>query len=538
VSTPPVDYLIIGSGIAGLSLALKAARHHSVTIVTKDRLPESNSAYAQGGIASVWDPEDSFAAHIQDTLTAGAGLCHLDVVEAVVSEGPERIHELIALGTNFSRRPGSEDAEYDLGMEGGHSHRRILHASDATGQEIIRALIAAVRQQPSITILEKHMGVDLLTASGPSGSECWGAYVLDLETNQVKTLTARVTALCAGGAGKVYLYTSNPDVATGDGLAMAYRAGVPVANLEFFQFHPTCLFHPRARSFLISEALRGEGAILRRPGGAPFMAQYHPRAELAPRDVVARAIDREMKTHGFPHVLLDISHRDADFLRQRFPSIFRHCLEFDIDLTKEPIPVVPAAHYLCGGVVTDLHGATAINRLYAAGEVAMTGLHGANRLASNSLLEAVVFAHRVFCHAETFLAIDTRTPPAFSDWNPGQAVSNDEMVVVTHTWEEIRRLMWNYVGIVRSTRRLDRARRRIALIQEEIRDYYWNFLVTGDLLELRNLATVAELIIRCASLRRESRGLHYTLDYPETNDQHWGHDTVVELDQANNHTAG
>jgi L-aspartate oxidase len=524
------DFLIIGSGIAGLSLALKAATCGSVTIVTKDSLPESNSAYAQGGIASVWSPEDSFAAHIQDTLVAGAGLCHAAVVEAVVRDGPARIHELITLGTNFSRRPGGEEAEYDLGLEGGHSHRRILHALDATGQEIIRALIAAVRQQPNITVREKHLSVDLLTSQGRSGVECWGAYVFDLETNQVQTFTARVTALCTGGAGKVYLYTSNPDVATGDGLAMAYRAGAPIANLEFFQFHPTCLFHPRAKSFLISEALRGEGAILRRPDGSSFMARYHPRAELAPRDIVARAIDHEMKTHGFPHLFLDISHREADFLRQRFPAISRRCLEFGIDITREPIPIVPAAHYLCGGVVTDLNGATSLRRLYAAGEVAMTGLHGANRLASNSLLEAVVFAHRVFMHAKAFLATDTALPPPFPEWNPGQAVSSDEMVVVTHTWEEIRRLMWNYVGIVRSNRRLARARRRIALILEEIREYYWNFLVTGDLLELRNLATVAELIIRCASMRQESRGLHYTLDYPETDDQHWRHDTVLQLE--------
>ena len=525
------DFLIIGSGLAGLSLALKAAVRGSVTIVTKDRLPESNSAYAQGGIASVWSEEDSFADHIQDTLTAGAGLCHPDVVEAVVTEGPDRIRELIALGTHFSRKPGGEDAEYDLGLEGGHSYRRILHAADATGQEIIRALIAAVRQQPNIRIYEKHLGIDLLTAEGSSGQECWGAYVLDLETNEVKTLTAKITVLCSGGAGKVYLYTSNPDVATGDGLAMAYRAGVPVGNLEFFQFHPTCLFHPRAKSFLISEALRGEGAILRRPDGAPFMKKYHPNAELAPRDIVARAIDQEMKTHGFTNVLLDISHRDADFLRKRFPSISRRCLEFGIDLTKEPIPVVPAAHYLCGGVVTDLHGATAIPRLYAAGEVAMTGLHGANRLASNSLLEAVVFAHRVSLHADAVLRANCRHAPTFPVWNPGEAVNSDELVVVTHTWEEIRRLMWNYVGIVRSDRRLARAQHRIALIQEEIRDYYWNFLVTGDLLELRNLATVAELIVRCASMRQESRGLHCTLDYPQTDDAHWRHDTIVRLEQ-------
>ena len=523
------DYLIIGSGIAGLSLALKAAAHGSVAIVTKDCLPESNSAYAQGGIASVWSPEDSFAAHIQDTLIAGADLCHEDVAKAVVQDGPERIRELIALGTNFSRRPGGEDAEYDLGLEGGHSHRRILHASDVTGQEIIRALIAAVRQQPNIHIFEKHLGVDLLTAPATEGTECWGAYVFNLGTNQVQTVTARATVLCTGGAGKVYLYTSNPDVATGDGLAMAYRAGAPLANLEFFQFHPTCLFHPRAKSFLVSEALRGEGAVLRRPDGAAFMAYYDSRAELAPRDIVARAIDSEMKKHGYTHVLLDISHRDADFLRRRFPAISARCLEFGIDLTKEPIPVVPAAHYLCGGVMTDLDGATSIRRLYAAGEVAMTGLHGANRLASNSLLEAVVFADRVFRHAEGLLASDRQLPSSFPDWDPGHAVNSDEMVVVTHTWEEIRRLMWNYVGIVRSDRRLARAQRRIAMIQEEIREYYWNFLVTGDLLELRNLATVAELIIRCASLRHESRGLHYTLDYPQTDDRHWKRDTVVRL---------
>lgn len=525
------DFLIIGSGIAGLSLALKAAVRHTVTLVTKDRLPESNSAYAQGGIASVWSTDDSFDAHIHDTLRAGADICHPEVVEAVVREGPERIRELIALGTNFSRRSGngSDAEEYDLGLEGGHSYRRILHAADATGQEIIRALVAAVRQQANIRIFEKHMGIDLLTTRGSAGKECWGAYVLDLETNRVATFTARVTVLCTGGAGKVYLYTSNPDVATGDGLAMAYRAGVPVANLEFFQFHPTCLYHPHAKSFLVSEALRGEGAVLRRPDGTPFMAEYDERAELAPRDVVARAIDTEMKTHGFEWVLLDISHREADFLRQRFPVISERCLEFGIDLTTDPIPVVPAAHYMCGGVVIDLNGATAVQRLYAAGEVSMSGLHGANRLASNSLLEAVVFAHRVFLHAREFLVTDQQPTPQFADWNPGQAVDSDEMVVVTQTWEEIRRLMWNYVGIVRSNRRLARAQRRIALIQDEIREYYWNFLVTGDVLELRNLATVAELIIQCARQRQESRGLHATLDYPDTDDQHWRRDTVVQL---------
>ncbi len=521
------DYLIIGSGIAGLSLALKISDNYAVTIVTKDRLPESNSAYAQGGIASVWSPDDSFTSHIQDTLVAGAGLCHPDVVETMVREGPDRIRELIALGTNFSRRSEGEETEYDLGLEGGHSYRRILHAADATGQEIIRALIAAVQQRPNVTILEKHVGIDLLVTGHAARRECWGAYVLDQETNTVKTLAARVTVLCTGGAGMVYLYTSNPDVATGDGIAMAYRAGVPIANMEFFQFHPTCLFHPQAKSFLISEALRGEGAILKRPDGQPFMSQYDPRAELAPRDVVARAIDTEMKQNGFSHVLLDIRRREADYLRRRFPAISQRCLEFGIDLTTDPIPVVPAAHYLCGGVVVDLHGATSIPRLYAAGEVAMTGLHGANRLASNSLLEAVVFAQRVFLHAQALLKGDTSGCPTFPTWNPSHAVRSNERVVVTHTWEEIRRLMWDYVGVLRTDRRLASARRGIALIQKEIRDYYWKFLVTTDLLELRNLATVAELIIRCASQRKESRGSHATADYPDTDDTEWRRDTVV-----------
>jgi len=522
------DYLIIGSGIAGLSLALKISDNFTVTIVTKDRLPESNSAYAQGGIASVWSPDDSFTSHIQDTLVAGAGLCHPNVVETMVREGPDRIRELIALGTNFSRRSEGEKTEYDLGLEGGHSYRRILHAADATGQEIIRALIAAVRQRPNVTILEKHVGIDLLVTAPAARRECWGAYVLDQEANTVKTLAARVTVLCTGGAGKVYLYTSNPDVATGDGIAMAYRAGAPIANMEFFQFHPTCVFHPKAKSFLISEALRGEGAILKRPDGQPFMSQYDSRAELAPRDVVARAIDTEMKTYGFSHVLLDIRHREADYLHRRFPTISQRCLEFGIDLTTDPIPVVPAAHYLCGGVVVDPHGATSISRLYAVGEVAMTGLHGANRLASNSLLEAVVFAQRVFLHAQALLKEDTSGCPTFPTWNPGHAVRSNERVVVTHTWEEIRRLMWDYVGVVRSDRRLASARSRIALIQKEIRDHYWKFLVTTDLLEFRNLATVAELIIRCASQRKESRGLHATADYPDTDDKEWRRDTVLD----------
>ncbi|MGH7790513.1 MAG: L-aspartate oxidase [Candidatus Binatia bacterium] len=512
------DFLVIGSGLAGLTFALRAARHGAVLVLSKDRLPESATNYAQGGIASVWSPEDSFDAHVEDTLVAGAGLCHRDLVELVVRDGPERIRELIALGTNFSRRDSAEDPDYDLGREGGHSHRRILHASDATGREIMRALVAAVRAEPNIRVLERHLAIDLLTdaqlmPADPTVS-CWGAYVLARDTGVVSTLSARATLLATGGAGKVYLYTSNPDIATGDGIAMAYRAGVPIANMEFIQFHPTCLYHPAAKSFLISEALRGEGAILRRPDGRAFMSAYHADAELAPRDVVARAIDNEMKVHGFENVFLDISHRPTDFLVERFPMIHERCLAFGIDLTRQPIPVVPAAHYCCGGAYTTVDGATNIRRLYAAGEVAMTGLHGANRLASNSLLEALVLGHRSASHAAALLASDPSAPPALPSWNPGHATDSDESVVVTQNWDEIRRFMWNYVGIVRSNRRLARALHRITALQEEIQQYYWDFTVTGDLIELRNLALVAELIIISAIKRKESRGLHYNIDFP------------------------
>jgi L-aspartate oxidase len=514
------DFLVIGSGLAGLTFALRAARHGSVIVLSKDCLPESATAYAQGGIASVWSEEDSFEAHVEDTLTAGAGLCHRDLVELVVRQGPERLRALIALGTNFSRNDHSEDPEYDLGREGGHSHRRILHASDATGREIMRALVAAVRAQPNIRVLEQHLAIDLLTdaALDPCGQtvSCWGAYVLQRETGHVLTIAARATVLATGGAGKVYLYTSNPDIATGDGIAMAYRAGVPIANMEFVQFHPTCLYHPQAKSFLISEALRGEGAILKRPDGTPFMRAYHSSAELAPRDIVARAIDHEMKVHGFEHVYLDISHQPRDFLIERFPTIYERCLGFGVDLTREPIPVVPAAHYCCGGAMTSADGATNIRRLYAAGEVAMTGLHGANRLASNSLLEALVLGHCAAEHASAVISADPSRPPALPPWNPGSATDSDESVVVAQNWDEIRRFMWNYVGIVRSNRRLARALQRITDLQAEIQQYYWDFIITGDLIELRNLALVAELIIVSAIKRKESRGLHYNLDYPQT----------------------
>jgi L-aspartate oxidase len=523
------DTLVVGGGIAGLFFALKAATRGSVTLLTKDRLPISNTAYAQGGIASVWSPEDSFAAHVEDTLEAGAGLCHRDVVELVVREGPDRIRELIALGTSFTTRADQEDREYDLGREGGHSHRRILHASDATGWEIVRALIAAVRAQPAIMVLENHIAIDLMCEPSRDGGPptCWGAYVLDRTTDEVKSFFARATILATGGAGTVYLYTSNPDIATGDGIAMACRAGATVGNMEFFQFHPTCLYHPLAKSFLLTEALRGEGAILRLPDGTPFMKHYDPRAELAPRDIVSRAIDHEMKVHGYEHVYLDISHRDPQFVRSRFPTIHARCLEFGLDMTKVPLPVVPAAHYCCGGVVTDVHARTTIPRLYACGEVAMTGLHGANRLASNSLLEALIFAERAHRDVAQRLAGDSRRPPELPAWDPGSAVDSDESVVVTQNWDEIRRLMWNYVGIVRTNRRLERARKRIRLLLDEIHDYYWNFLVTSDLVELRNIALVAELIIESAIGRRESRGLHFNRDSPERDDAHWLRDTVL-----------
>jgi L-aspartate oxidase len=527
------DFLVIGSGLAGLAFALEAARSGSVTVISKDRMPESATEYAQGGIASVWSPEDSFEVHSQDTMTAGADLCHPDIVDVVVREGPDRVRELIALGTRFSLREDVPNEEYDLGREGGHSKRRVLHASDATGREIMRALIAAVRAKPNIAVLERHMAIDLLVDASTSGRRrCWGAYALDAATGSVERFQAKATMLATGGAGKVYLYTSNPDIATGDGIAMAYRAGVPIGNMEFIQFHPTCLYHPQAKSFLVTEALRGEGALLRRPDGELFMKRYHPSAELAPRDIVARAIDNEMKVHGFEHVLLDITHRDATFIRTRFPHIYERCLLFGFDLTKEPIPVVPAAHYCCGGAVTDAHGRTEVEGLFAAGEVAMTGLHGANRLASNSLLEAVVFGHRAGVAAQAMLADRNVDVPDFPAWNPGHAVNSDESVVVTQNWDEIRRLMWNYVGIVRSNRRLARALKRIELLQEEIRNYYWDFLVTGDLIELRNIALVAELIIKSAITRKESRGLHYNIDYPERDDRNWKRDTILHRGQA------
>jgi L-aspartate oxidase len=530
------DFLVLGSGIAGLFYALKVAPRGRVAVVTKKDRAESNTNYAQGGIAAVTSKEDSFELHVRDTLQAGAGLCDERAVRTIVEEGPARIAELIELGMQFSEReiPQSEGArELDLGKEGGHSKRRILHAKDITGREVERALLAAVARQPNIEIFENHIAIDLITSHklGQEGdNRCLGAYVLDKRVGQVETFAASVTLLATGGCGKVYLYTTNPDIATGDGVAMAYRAGAGAANMEFIQFHPTCLYHPRAKSFLISEAVRGEGAVLKNLNGAAFMDNYHPLKSLAPRDIVARAIDSEMKKSGADYVLLDITHKPARFIIERFPNIYQTCLGYGIDITKEPIPVVPAAHYQCGGILTTLDGETEIARLYAVGEVACTGLHGANRLASNSLLEALVCAHRAARHASILRAEVTRwkIPP----WHSGNAHNPDEMVVVSHNWEEIRRAMWDYVGIVRTNKRLQRAQKRIANLQGEIQEYYWDFIVTNDLLELRNIATVAELIIASALRRPESRGLHYNLDYPHSNPEWAQRSTVLRKEIA------
>jgi L-aspartate oxidase len=530
------DFLVLGSGIAGLSFALRVAPHGRVAIITKKNRAESNTNYAQGGIAAVTSKEDSVELHVRDTLEAGAGLCKESVVRTIIEEGPERIAELIHLGMQFSEReiPASNGArELDLGREGGHSKRRILHAKDVTGREVERALLAAVAAQPNIQIFENHFAIDLITSQklGYLGdNRCLGVYVLDKAAHRVVTFVGPVTLLATGGCGKVYLYTTNPDIATGDGVAMAYRAGARVANMEFIQFHPTCLYHPKAKSFLISEAVRGEGGVLKTLEGQEFMDGYHPLKSLAPRDIVARAIDSKMKQSGAACVWLDITHRPARFLIDRFPNIYQTCLLYGIDITKEPIPVVPAAHYQCGGVMTNVDGETEIAGLYAVGEVACTGLHGANRLASNSLLEALVCAHRA---AQRALANRPQEPGVkIPLWQSGNANNPDELVVVAHNWDEIRRAMWDYVGIVRTNKRLLRAQKRMANLQEEIQQFYWDFIVTTDLLELRNIATAAEVIVKSALERPESRGLHYNLDYPNP-DLAWAQrDSVVRKQGA------
>ena len=536
------DYIVIGSGIAGLTFALKVARHGRVAVVTKKHLAETNTQYAQGGIAAVTKPTDSIELHVADTLRAGAGLCREDVVRTIIEEGPDRVQDLIELGMDFTREETiSADGErfYSLGKEGGHSKRRVLHAKDATGREVMRALLAALERAPNVSVFEDHFAIDLITTAklgGERENRCVGAYVLDRNTGKVETFSAPHVVLATGGSGKVYLYTTNPDIATGDGVAMAYRAGVTIANMEFTQFHPTCLYHPQAKSYLVSEALRGEGAVLKDLAGNEFMAAAHPLADLAPRDIVARTIDSEMKRSGAGNMHLDITHKSAPFIMDRFPNIYRKCLEFGIDITKQAIPVVPAAHYQCGGVKTDVDGCTELPGLYAVGEVASTGLHGANRLASNSLLEGLVCAHRA-----AQCVINEPQPDievSMPLWQSGQAEDPDELVVVSHNWDEVRRCMWDYVSIVRTRKRLLRGQSRIENLREEIRQYYWDFKVTADLLELRNIAQVAELIIGCALQRPESRGLHYNLDCPGL-DETWAHrDTIMQREPGPGVVAG
>lgn len=518
------DTLVLGSGLAGLYFALQVAERRKVTILTKHRRESSNTRWAQGGISAVFAPEDSLAAHVADTLEVGAGLCREDMVTRAVELGPGLVASLADdYGVIFDRVGGSEDAPFELGREGGHSQRRVVHHRDMTGAEIGRALIEAAARHPNIEIREHHDVIDLLSWAKVDGTPgCFGCYALDIESDQVTAFVAPVTVLATGGAGKVYRYTSNPHVATGDGIAMAYRIGAQVGNLEFMQFHPTILFHPDARSFLISEALRGEGGVLRTTGGADLMHERHPMASLAPRDVVAREIDAELKRSGASNVVLDMTALDPDFIVDRFPAIHARCMAIGIDMRKTPIPVVPAAHYTCGGVVVDPWGRTSIPGLLAIGEVAMSGMHGACRLASNSLLEAVVLARGA---AEVYEEFGRAPPTKVDPWDERDAVDSDEAVMVTANWEEVRALMWNYVGIVRSDKRLARARRRLDLLLQEIREYYWRYRVTRDVLELRSIAQVGYLMVESASRRRESRGLHYTLDFPET-DPALAHETI------------
>ncbi len=526
MSTHYSEVLIIGGGAAGLSTALRLSKLDiNITLLAKSELTEGSSLYAQGGIAAALDSDDDFEAHINDTHIAGAELCKDSAVRKVVEGAPSAINWLIDKGVKFTLVEGDEydgqDSQYHLTKEGGHSHRRVIHAKDATGREVETTLEQHVRKQKNIEILDHHIAIDVITSrhlKEHQGHRCYGAYVLDKKTGKVKTFGADAIVLSTGGASKAYLYTTNPDTSTGDGIAMAWRSGCRIANMEFVQFHPTCLYHPYAKGSLVSEAVRGEGGLLKLPDGSRFMDQHHEQKELAPRDIVARAIDYEMKKGGFDSVFLDISHKDKEFILDHFPNIAASCAEFGYDLTEQAIPVVPAAHYTCGGIVTDLCGRTDLKRLYAVGESSCTGLHGANRLASNSLLECLVIADEAAKDIEQRIQRSQESPVELPQWDESRVVDPDEQIVVSHNWDEVRRFMWDYVGIVRTNKRLERARNRVALLQEEIIEYYGNFRVNNDLIELRNLATIAELTIECALTRKESRGLHYTLDYPETND--------------------
>ncbi|RDH86238.1 MAG: L-aspartate oxidase [endosymbiont of Escarpia spicata] len=516
------DVLIIGSGAAGLSLALRLREDLKVAVISKRELEEGSTYYAQGGISAVLDEGDTLSSHVEDTLDAGAGLCDEDIVRLVVEHGPKSIDWLMSNGVHFTRDDSAvSSGGYHLTREGGHSHRRVIHAADATGKEVESTLESQVMSRSNVEIFDYHIAIDLITGSKNGAQKtkrCLGAYILNQKNGKVDTFRARFVILATGGASKVYLYTSNPDVSTGDGIAMAWRAGCRVANMEFIQFHPTCLYHPHSKTFLITEAVRGEGGHLLLPDGSRFMPNFDERAELAPRDIVARAIDHEMKRIGADCLFLDISHKPADFIREHFPTIHKSCLDFGIDITREPIPVVPAAHYTCGGVMTDHQAQTDLPGLYAIGETAYTGLHGANRMASNSLLECLVFAELATEHIHRNvdkIPFPRELPP----WDESRVTDSDEEVVVSHNWDELRRFMWDYVGIVRSNKRLERAKRRVELLRREIGEYYGNFRVSNDLLELRNLVDVADLIIRSAQSRRESRGLHYTIDFPYRDDQ-------------------
>ncbi len=532
-----IDFLVLGSGIAGLTFALKAALFGTVAIVTKKNDIESNTNYAQGGVASVFGEDDSFDLHIKDTLSTGAGISNREAVKIMVHEGPDRIRELVDFGAQFTLE---EDGQYfDLGIEGGHSRKRIVHARDYTGNEIERILVETARNNPNIELFEDHSAIDLITEHQVEPHKqskkinCYGAYAFDRISCTVDVFAAKITLLATGGAGQVYLHTTNPSIATGDGLAMAYRAGATLANLEFMQFHPTTLYHPKAKSFLISEAVRGAGAVLRNKNGDRFMTTFDKRAELAPRDIVARAIDSELKRSGDECVYLDLSSIGDKNIVEKFPQIYSKCKEYKLDISREPIPVVPAAHYLCGGIVTDLYGKTSIGNMYVCGEVAHTGVHGANRLASNSLLEALVYSHRSALKATNKLKLLKEPPRVIPEWNDSGTINNDEWVLIKHDKHEIRNLMWDYVGIVRSDFRLNRAEKRIKMILHEVEEFYRKTKISEELLELRNLATVSSMIVTCAIMRKESRGLHFTTDYPEIDNKYFKHDTVIKQSIGN-----